>query len=152
MPSVALIKAIADDTFSFGSSSRMIEMPTGISADENPCSARPTISRTKLPALSAATSEPTAISRMQTIIISRLPYMSASRATTGVATAEVSSVAVISQEASSEEIASSSAKLGSRATTRVCCSETVVPARQSTPMTAPVERGVRPAAGDMGAS
>ena len=64
---------------------------------------------------------------MQTIIISRLPNMSASRATTGVATAQVSRVAVTSQEASSAEIANSSAKLGSSATTRVCCSETVVP-------------------------
>ena len=145
MPSVALIKAMAEETRSFGSSSRMIEMPTGISAAEKPCRARPTISSTKLPALRAAIREPVAISRMQTIIISRLPYMSASRATTGVATAEVSRVAVINQEASSAEIANSSAKLGSSATTRVCCSETVVPARQSTATTAPVARGVRSA-------
>ena len=86
---------------------------------------------------------------MQTIIIRRLPYMSASRATTGVATAEVSRVAVINHDALSAEIPNSSAKLGSRATTRVCCSETVVPAGEHRD-DGPVGRGFRPADRIMG--
>ncbi|GAA3629403.1 hypothetical protein GCM10022236_34610 [Microlunatus ginsengisoli] len=47
---------------------------------------------------------------------------------------------MINQETSSEEMPNSCAKLGSKATTRVCCSETVVPARESTAMIAPVGR------------
>ena len=41
MPSVALINATAEPTRSLGSSSRMMLMPTGISAAAKPCSDRP---------------------------------------------------------------------------------------------------------------
>ena len=43
MPRVALIRATAEPTFSFGSSSRMMLMAIGISAAAKPCSERPMI-------------------------------------------------------------------------------------------------------------
>ena len=51
----------------------MMLMPTGMSAAEKPWSDRPTTSSAKLPALNAATKDPTVISTMQMTIISRLP-------------------------------------------------------------------------------
>ena len=110
-------------------------IPTGIRAAEKPCSERPVSNTTKLPALSAATSDPTVINAMQTSIINRLPWLSANLATTGVATAEVTRVAVTSQDTLSVEMCISSWKPGSSGITMVCCKETVVPARQSTATT-----------------
>src|SRR6185436_15026943 len=52
-----------------------------------------------------------------------------------VATAEVTRVAVTSQDTLSVEMCISSWKPGSSGITMVCCSETVVPARQSTATT-----------------
>ncbi len=43
IPRVALIRATAEPTFSFGSSSRMMLIPIGMSAAAKPCSARPMI-------------------------------------------------------------------------------------------------------------
>ncbi len=116
-------------------------MPTGISAAANPCSERPITKVMKWPPLRAATSDPMVITRMHTSIISRLPWLSASRATTGVATAEVTRVAVTSQDTSSVDRPNSCWNPGNRGITMVCWSDTVVPARQSTAMINPI--GIR---------
>jgi hypothetical protein len=76
--------------------------------------------------------------------------MSASRDTTGVATAAVSKVAVTSQDTLSAETPSRSWKPGSSGTTIVCCSDTVVPARESTVITDQVGAGLRAARGKTG--
>ncbi|MCY1221330.1 hypothetical protein D9M72_333820 [compost metagenome] len=136
MPSVALIRATADPIFSLGSSSRMMLMPTGIKAEENPCSARPTMSQRKLPP-TAATMEPATMMARQITIIFRLPYMSALRDTIGVATALESSVAVTSQEASSAVTPRIPGKSGRSGTTRVCISATTVPLSARTAVMAP---------------
>src|SRR6195952_1157038 len=85
--------------------------------------------------------DPTVIATMHTIIISRLPNMSANRDMIGVATALVSRVAVTSHDASSELTPRMPGKSGSNGTTMVCCNETTVPHNDNTPMTAQV--GVR---------
>jgi hypothetical protein len=119
----------------------MMLIPTGIRAAAKPCRERPATRAMKLPALRAATSEPTVIKMMHTSIISRFPYMSASLATIGVATAAVSSVAVTNQEMSSAETCSRRWNPGSSGMTMVCCSDTVVPASDSTVITAHVGTG-----------
>ena len=100
----------------------------------------------KLSALRAATSEPAVIKMMHTSIISRFPYMSASLATIGVATAAVKSVAVTNQEMSSAETCSRCWNPGSSGITMVCCNDTVVPAKDSTVITAHVGTGFGAAA------
>ena len=60
----------------------------------------------------AASTEPTVIATMHSIIISRLPNMSASRDMIGVATALVSRVAVTSQAASSATDPEDAGKVG----------------------------------------
>src|ERR1700712_770066 len=85
--------------------------------------------------------DPTVIATMHTIIISRLPNMSANRDMIGVATALVSRVAVTSHDASSELTPRMPGKSGSNGTTMVCCNATTVPHNDNTPMTAHV--GVR---------
>src|SRR6185436_394137 len=98
----------------------------GINAEANPCRARPATSGTRL-AAEAARIEPATMASMETSIIRRLPTMSASRDTIGVATAPVSRVAVTSQETLSAEACRIVGKSGSKGTTRVCCSATTVP-------------------------
>jgi hypothetical protein len=148
MPSVALISATAPPIRSGGSSSRIVEMPIGMSAGANPCSARATI-RTHSESLAAPSREPARSTSRETTIIRRLPYMSASRDRIGVATALVSRVTVTSQEALSMLVPSSRGKSGSSGTTSVCMSETAVPHSASTRTIGPARR-VRSAGGTVG--
>ncbi len=117
----------------------MMLMPTGIRAEENPCSARPTMSQRKLPP-TAATMEPATMMARQITIIFRFPYMSALRDTIGVATALESRVAVTSQDASSAVTPRISGKSGRSGTTRVCISATTVPLSARTAVMAPGDR------------
>ena len=135
MPSVALINATADGTFSRGNSSRRMLMPTGMSAAPKPCSARPVTTSAKL-GPSAATTDPVTVTSRQSTIIRRLPIMSARRETIGVATAPTSRVEVTSQDALSVEVPRISGKSGSNGTTSVCCSATTVPHRHRVATTA----------------
>ena len=134
MPRVADMRATAPPTRSRGSSSRMIEMPTGMSAAAKPCRARPATTTASVPPRAPST-DPRIWSTRQTSIIRRLPCMSASRLTMGVATALVSRVAVTSQDASSAVVCSRVGNSGSSGTIRVCCSATIVPVRASTVVT-----------------
>ena len=137
MPRVALIRATAEPTFSFGSSSRMMLMAIGIIAAAKPCSERPMITVRKTPP-TAAMIEPAVIATMHRSIISRLPNMSASLDMIGVATAAVSRAAVTSQEASSGLTSRIPENSWSSGTTMVCCSATTVPDSVRTMMTAQV--------------
>jgi hypothetical protein len=95
-PSDALISAVAPPSRSTGSSSRMMLIPSGTTPAARPCSVRATI-MTASEWLSAPTADPaTSIARLASSI-RRLPNMSPSRPTTGVAMALASSVAVIAQ-------------------------------------------------------
>ena len=140
MPSVALMRATAETTFSRGSSSRMMLMPTGIRDAARPWKARPTSSIPKVPP-TAAIKEPMTMVTMATTIMRRLPNISARRDTMGVAMALVNSVMVTSQEVFSGEVLRIFGKSGSSGTTMVCCSATTVPARQRIAMTKEVRLG-----------
>ena len=115
----------------------MMLMPIGINAAANPCSPRPMITATKS-GISAASTEPVVIATMHTNIISRLPNMSASLETVGVATEAVSNVMVTSHAASSAVTPKISGKSGSSGMTMVCCNATTVPHSDRIPMTAQV--------------
>ena len=140
MPSVALMRATAETTFSRGSSSRMMLMPTGIRDAARPWKARPTRSVSNVPP-TAAMMDPTTMVTMATTIMRRLPNMSAIRETMGVAMALVSSVMVTSQEVLSGEAFRIFGKSGNSGTTMVCCSATTVPARHRIVMTREVRFG-----------
>ncbi len=142
MARVALISATPRGTRSRGSSSRMIAMPIGTSAIPTPCIARAAITSASS-WLTAPSSDPSTITPSATTIIRFLPYMSASREIVGIATAPVSRVAVTNQAALSTVVSSSRGKSGSSGSTRVCCSDTVVPHSARVAMT----RALRVAAG-----
>ncbi len=133
-PSDALISAVAEPSRSAGSSSRMMLIPSGMTPAARPCSARPVTIGSSV-SLSAATVDPATSSTRLISSIRRLPYMSPSRPTTGVATAPASSVAVIAQVASALEVPSSEGSFGISGMTRVCISETTMPPRASTTTT-----------------
>ena len=79
----------------------MMLMPSGMTPEARPWSARPTIiQRTSESLRAQTTTEPLTSSTMLTISIRRLPYMSAEPPITGVATAAASSVAVTAQAVS----------------------------------------------------
>jgi hypothetical protein len=142
-PSEALINAVAPLSRSAGSSSRMMLIPSAITPAASPCIARPiTIGVSAL--LSAQTTEPATSTARLTSSILRLPYMSPSRPTTGVATAPASSVAVIAQAVSDAGALSSSGSFGTSGMTSVCMSETTTPANASTGTTTPVRGAWEP--------
>lgn len=99
MPSVALNPPIAVPILSGGRVSLRMLIATGTSAVAKPWSDRPAISAGKVPR--SAMNEPAVITDMAMTSIRRRPTMSASRVTTGVATAATSKVDVTSQDASS---------------------------------------------------
>ncbi|CAM5661522.1 hypothetical protein STENM36S_01627 [Streptomyces tendae] len=134
-PREALITAVAPASRSTGSSSRMMLMPSGITAADRPCRARPATIGTSA-SLSPQTAEPAISSTRLSSSIRRLPNMSPSRPTTGVATAEASSVAVTAQAASEADASRSFGSSGMIGITRVCISATTIPARASTATTA----------------
>ena len=90
--------------------------------------------------LRPATTEPATSRARLTRSMRRLPYMSPSRPTTGVATAPASSVAVIAQMVSDALAFRSVGSWGISGITRVCISETTIPEKASTITTA-VGRG-----------
>ena len=95
-----------------GSSSRMMLMPSGIDTDRQALQGPSDDHRGQRVAERRTTTEPTTSSARLTSSIRRLPYMSPSRPTTGVATAPASSVAVIAQVASDAEACSSVGQFG----------------------------------------
>lgn len=134
-PSEALIRAVELVSRSAGSTSRMTLMPSGTTAAARPCRVRPTIIGTR-ESLSAQTTEPATSRTMLTRSMRRLPNMSPRRPTTGVATEAASSVAVTAQMVFDAEASRSFGSSGTIGMTRVCISETTIPARASTATTA----------------
>lgn len=134
-PSEALIIAVEPASRSEGSTSRMTLMPSGTTPAARPCSARPTIIGTS-ESLNAATTEPLTSRTMLTSSIRRLPNMSPRRPTTGVATAAASRVAVTAQAAFDAEASRYFGSSGTIGITRVCISETTIPAKARTATTA----------------
>jgi copper resistance protein C len=86
----------------------------------------------------AAINDPTVIASIATSIMRRLPNMSASRETIGVATADISKVEVTSHDEVSGVTEKIPAKSCSSGTTKVCCSETTVPQSDRMPTMAQV--------------
>ncbi len=123
----------------------MMLMPSGITAADRPCRARPATIGTSA-SLSPQTTEPLIRSIRLSSSMRRLPNMSPSRPTTGVATAEARSVAVTAQAASEADASRSFGSSGMIGMTRVCMSATTIPARASTATTA-FGRGVAGEAG-----
>ena len=135
MPIVALIKATAVETRVGGSSSRMMLMPTAMTEEPRPCSARPPSINSNDPSKAQMT-DPISMAARATTSMRRLPYMSAMRATIGVDTAALSRVIVTSHEASAGPTPSSSGKSGSSGMTKVKCSDATMPLSDSTRMVA----------------
>ena len=135
MPSEALIIATAEPRRSDGSSSRMMLIPSGITAADRPCSVRPMIAGRRLSARAVTTDPATRTTRLISSI-RRLPNMSPSRPTVGVATAAASSVAVITQAVSALDAFSSVGSWGTSGMITVCISATTMPANASTATTA----------------
>jgi hypothetical protein len=111
-------------------------MASGITADETPCSARPTIS-TPSEVASAQITEPITSSTMATISMDFLPYMSPSRDSSGVATAPTSSVAVKTHVTVATEVWNAATRLGSSGSTSVCMTDTTRPAVASASRVSP---------------
>ena len=145
-PSDALIKAIDEPSRSLGNSSRMMLMPSAITPDDNPCSARPTIIGNRLSA-SAPITEPATNAITLSSSIRRFPYMSPSRPIVGVATAAANRVAVIAHAASDAEACNRCGSSGMSGITKLCISDTTMPANASTATTTFGRR-----AGDVSAS
>jgi hypothetical protein len=101
-----------------------------------PWSARPTSSNARDWA-SAPTSDPVASSVRLTSSMRRLPYMSPSRPTTGLATAPASRVTVATHEVALAEEPSRSGSTGSRGSTSVWVSDTAKPPSANTAMATP---------------
>ncbi|WKV15787.1 hypothetical protein LP422_23875 [Janibacter limosus] len=136
MAGVALIRATASGTLSGSSSSRIVAIPMGTSAMPMPCRARARM-RKGSEVDSPPTSAPRATIAGVTGIIRRLPYMSAMREMTGVATAPATRVAVIIHDALPAVVPMRPGRSGTRGSTIVCWSETTVPHRARTAMTTP---------------
>ena len=135
MPMVPLISAIAPGSFSGGIWSRMMLMPIGIRAMAKPCRIRATsICGNVVPKVPI--SEPTMRTARLTIIILRLPYISANFAADGIDTELAMSVAVISQLACSGVQFSRPGRSGSSGMNTVCMIDTTAPLTASTPMMA----------------
>ncbi len=130
-PSEELIVPVADPTRSGGIAARSTAMPSGMMAMPRPCRPRPRTNGTSV-LLSAQTSDPAVNPSALTISIRRGPYMSPNRPNTGVATAAVSRVAVIAQEASAAPTLSIRGSSGITGTISVCISDTAMPAAEST--------------------
>lgn len=118
MPSDELMRPIAEPSFSGGSSSRMMLMPSGIAPMAKPCSARPINMGTKADS-APQISDPTTRNDSAISSIRRLPTISPSRPNTGVATAPASSVTVITQAALELDVFNSVGKCASNGTIRV---------------------------------
>lgn len=136
-----LIRAIAEPSFSRGSSSRMMPMPSGMAPMANPWSARPVIITTRS-SVDAQISEPTTITARERSSIRRLPYRSPSRPMIGVETAPASRVAVITQVALAGSVLSRTGRSLMTGTSRVCMTATVMPAKARTGTMGP-ERACR---------
>lgn len=130
-PIEELIRAIAEPSFSRGSSSRMMPMPSGMAPMAKPCSARPTIMITRS-SVNAHISEPTTITARLASSILRLPLRSPSRPMIGVETAPASRVAVITQVALDGAVFRRAGRSLMTGTSRVCITATVMPAKAST--------------------
>ncbi len=127
----------------------MMLMPSGITAIDTPWNVRPTIIGTSV-SLSAPITDPAISSTRLSSSIRRLPYMSPSRPTTGLATAPASRVAVIAQVASDGEEFSSLGSSGTIGMISVCISETVIPPSARTQTTAPERERPTPSTGTGG--
>jgi hypothetical protein len=112
-------------------------MPSGITAPDRPCRARPaTIGHSEL--VSAHITEPMIISTAQARRTRRLPYISPSRPKTGMPTAAASSVEVTAQDAFASLVCSSDGNSGRIGTSRVCISETTMPPAARTATISPL--------------
>lgn len=109
----------------------MMLMPTGMSAAAKPWSALAVMTKARVVPSAPITDPMICIVRQKNITL-RLPYISARRETIGVATAEVSRVAVTSQDALSAVVSSRRGSSGSTGMMSVCCSATTVPVSAST--------------------
>ena len=132
--------ATASGTLSLGSSSRIIAMPIGTIAMPEPWSRRATMSRGR-PSESPPTRLAVATTASMSSMTRRLPYMSAMREATGVATAPASRVAVTIHEAPPAEVPTRSGSSGSSGSSIVCCSETIVPQSARIVMTSQARPG-----------
>ncbi len=124
---VLLTSAMAPCIFLAGTSSRMIDRPSGKIAVAEPWSARATISRVSEVVLAAST-EPATITTSTAIRVRFLPYWSPTRPSSGVKTAADSRVAVVTQLTPAElawRSEPSSARIGM---TWVCAMETTMAA------------------------
>jgi len=129
-PRVELMIAIDGITRRGGSSSRRMLMPSGTTATAAPWNARPTISTVRF-ALIAQSNEPMTIEDSAISSTRRLPYMSPARPSSGVNTAPVSSVTVISQLTSDAGLWVIPGSSGRSGTTMVWLIETSTPQNAS---------------------
>ena len=138
-PMEELISAIAEPSFSRGSSSRMMPMPRGIAPMAKPWSALPTIMTTRS-SVNAQISEPNTMTARLASSMRRLPKRSPSRPMIGVDTAPASRVAVITQVALAGAVPRRVGRSLMTGTSRVCITATVIPAKARMGTTPPVRR------------
>ncbi len=136
-PMDELISAMAEPRRSLGSSSRMMPMPSGMAPMAKPCSALPT-SIVVMSTVKPQISEPRTMNARLVSNIRRLPYRSPRRPMMGVATAPVSSVAVITQVALLGAVARRVGRSLMTGTSIVCMTATTMPAKARTGTTAPL--------------
>lgn len=139
------MSAVEPASRSEGSTSRMMLMPSGTTAAARPWRARPAIIGMR-ESLSAQTTEPEISRTMLTRSMRRLPNMSPRRPTTGVATAAARRVAVTAHAVFDAEASRSFGSSGTIGMTRVCISETTMPAKARTATTAVDLGGAEPSA------
>lgn len=139
-PMDELISAMAEPSFSRGSSSRMMPMPSGMAPIAKPWSARPTIMISKL-SVNPQISEPTTMTARLASSIRRLPLRSPSLPMIGVDIAPARSVAVRTQVAFDGAVPSRVGRSLMTGTSSVCMTATTMPAKARTGTMPPRPRG-----------